>query len=114
VVRDADGEPPTDAGAGNGGGAAQGDPASDDATAIASDAADADAGERGPEADAERPVRRGAVDLRTRDGERVHHDDAYVRYETDAFVVAVDPSFDEATRYPKASLAWVEVRHPRG
>jgi hypothetical protein len=112
VVRDADGEPPTDAGAGNGGGAAQGDPASDDATAIASD--DAAAGERGPEADAERPVRRGAVDLRTRDGERVHHDDAYVRYETDAFVVAVDPSFDEATRYPKASLAWVEVRHPRG
>ena len=80
----------------------------------AADAADADEVEFGKGADAGRPVRRGAVDLRTRDGERVHHDDAYVRYDPDAFVVAPDPSFGEgATWYPKASLAWVEVRHPR-
>lgn len=65
------------------------------------------------EVDTERPVRRGAVDLRTRDGERITHDDAYVRYEPDAFVVALDPSFDDEVRYSKTSLAWIEVRHPR-
>lgn len=61
------------------------------------------------------PVRRGSVDLRLRDGTRVHHDEAYVRYESDAFVVAVDDSFSEAAteRYPKETVAWVEVRHPR-
>jgi hypothetical protein len=67
------------------------------------------------EAVADHPVRRGAVDLLTRAGTRVHHDDAAVRYEPDAFVVAPGPDFDatETERYAKADVAWVEVRHPR-
>lgn len=61
------------------------------------------------------PVRRGSVDLRTRDGEAVHHDEAFVRYERDAFVVSTDDSFSAETtaRYPKSAVAWVQVRHPR-
>jgi hypothetical protein len=64
---------------------------------------------------ADHPVRRGAVDLLTRAGTRVHHDDAAVRYEPDAFVVAPGPDFDatDTERYAKADVAWVEVRHPR-
>ena len=61
------------------------------------------------------PVRRGSVDLRLHDGTRVHHDEADVRYEPDAFVVASDPSSSGVTteRYPKTAVAWLEVRHPR-
>jgi hypothetical protein len=61
------------------------------------------------------PVRRGSVDLRLHDGTRVHHDEADVRYEPDAFVVASDTSSSGVTteRYPKTAVAWLEVRHPR-
>lgn len=60
-------------------------------------------------------VRRGSVDVRTCDGERTHHDEAAVRYEADAFVVSADGTFAPATTvsYPKARVAWLEVRHPR-
>jgi hypothetical protein len=64
----------------------------------------------------ERPVRRGSVDIRTRDGRVVHHDEAFVRYEPGAFVVSTEASFPAGTTetYQKADVAWVEVRHPRG
>lgn len=73
------------------------------------------AGDDSRPADADHPVRRGSVDLQLRGGERVHHDEAFVRYEPDAFVVATDPSFphDSTVRYEKQSIAWVTVRHPR-
>ncbi|WP_318569386.1 hypothetical protein [Salinigranum marinum] len=75
---------------------------------------DADAG---PDADraADRPVRRGTVDLRTASGELIHHDEAFVRYDRDAFVVSTDPSFppDAIETYEKDAVAWIEVRHPR-
>ncbi|AUV82105.1 hypothetical protein C2R22_10970 [Salinigranum rubrum] len=63
----------------------------------------------------ETPVRRGSVDLRTRDGEAVHHDEAFVRYEREAFVVSTDGSFagERTERYPKSVVAWIQVRHPR-
>ena len=63
----------------------------------------------------ERPVRRGSVDIRTRDGTVVHHDEAFVRYEPDAFVVSTGASFaaGETETYLKTEVAWVEVRHPR-
>lgn len=62
-----------------------------------------------------RPVRRGSVDLRTVDGEVVHHDEAFVRYDPEAFVVGPDQSFPsgETVRYPKETVAWIQVRHPR-
>lgn len=61
------------------------------------------------------PLRRGSVDLRTRGGDRVHHDEVFVRYDSDVFVLCPDESFpEEATeRYRKADVAWIEVRHPR-
>ena len=69
----------------------------------------------------DRPVRRGSVDLRTRDGEVVHHDEAFVRYDHDAFVVSADQSFpaDGTVRYPKVTVAWIQgrtrrTRPPRG
>lgn len=63
----------------------------------------------------DRPVRRGSVDLRTRDGRVVHRDEAFVRYDHDAFVVSSDQSFpaDGTVRYPKERVAWIQVRHPR-
>ena len=63
----------------------------------------------------DRPVRRGSVDLRTKEGATRHHDEAFVRYEPDAFVVSVDPSFpaERTERYPKTDVAWIRVRHPR-
>lgn len=83
------------------------------------DAVDADATDpvaRDDEPDrVDRPVRRGSVDLRTRDGEVVHHDETFVRYEPDAFVLSPDQSFpaDGTVRYPKGAVAWIQVRHPR-
>lgn len=67
------------------------------------------------EAVTDHPVRRGTVDLLTRAGARVHHDDAAVRYEPDAFVVSpgLDFGATDTERYAKADVAWVEVRHPR-
>ena len=62
-----------------------------------------------------RPVRRGSVDIHTRDGDAVHHDEAAVRYEDAAFVVSRDGSFapERTERYPKTDVAWIQVRHPR-
>ena len=64
---------------------------------------------------AETAIRRGAVDIRTREGARIHHDDAFVRHEGDALVVSESPDFDsaETERYEKRALSWYEVRHPR-
>lgn len=69
----------------------------------------------GDDAPVQRPVRRGSVDIRTRDGTVVHHDEAFVRYEPDAFVVSTEASFPAGATetYRKADVAWVEVRHPR-
>lgn len=63
----------------------------------------------------DRPVRRGTVDLRTATGDLIHHDEAFVRYDRDAFVVSTDPSFppDATETYEKAAVEWIEVRHPR-
>jgi hypothetical protein len=74
---------------------------------------DSDTGRDGDGVD--RAVRRGSVDLRTRDGEVVHHDETYVRYDRDAFVLSPDRSFpaDGTERYPKEAVAWIQVRHPR-
>ena len=61
------------------------------------------------------PVRRGTVDLRTASGELIHHDEAFVRYDRDAFVVSTEPSFppDATEEYDKNAVEWIEVRHPR-
>jgi hypothetical protein len=74
-----------------------------------------DDGDSGTHPESSHPVRRGSVDIRLRDGERIHHDEAFVRYEPDAFVVAADASFPTAStdRYPKERVAWLDVRHPR-
>lgn len=85
----------------------------------AADSDDSDHDEHGDDADeratVDRPVRRGSVDLRTDAGEHRHHDEAFVRYDPDAFVVSVDPSFPPARteRHPKTDVAWIQVRHPR-
>ncbi len=74
-----------------------------------------DGDREGREESVDDPVRRGAVDLVTQEGTRVHHDDAAVRYEPEAFVIA--PSLDFAAadteRYAKATIEWIEIRHPR-